>query len=130
MKEDMTINIQCPYHGVLEKILLPNWERYGADPTTEQAIETTAKLLRAVYRIGHGVLESPFIAPSPDGGLDLEWELDSGAELMLVIPPTGTDVRYIFDKMTSSGDTIESEGALPEDEGATLTELISRFIYF
>ena len=83
--------------GKLAK-LEPGWDGYDGDPPTEEAIETTAKLLTAVYRLTHGALKNPFIAPSPDGGLDLEWELDSGAELMLVIPPTGTDVRYLLDE--------------------------------
>jgi hypothetical protein len=60
----------------------------------------------------------------PDGGLDLEWELDSGAEMMLVVPPTGRDIEYLLDEPTDSGDVIESEGLLLED--ITLSELISR----
>ena len=104
--------------------LEPGWDGYGGEPPTEQAIETTARLLIAVYSLTHGKLDSPFIAPSPDGGLDLEWELDSGTELMLVIPPTGTEVRYLLDKTTSSGDTLESEGILAED--GALNALVSQ----
>lgn len=100
------------------------WDGYGGDPPTEEAIKTTATLLSDTSKLTHGLLKIPFIAPSPDGGLALEWELDSGAELMLVIPPTDTDIRYLLDEPTNTGNIKKSEGALPQD--ATLTELIRR----
>ena len=102
----------------------PDWDGYGGKTPTEQAVKATVELLLKTHRLTQGSLESPFIAPLPEGGLELEWELDSGAELMLVIPPTGTNIRYLLDEPTSSGDTVESEGVVPED--ATLSQLVSR----
>ncbi len=104
--------------------LEPDWDGYGGEPPTEKAIKMTAALLIAIHRLTRGQLESPFIAPLSDGGLELEWELDSGVELMLVIPPTGTDIRFLLDEPKSSGDIFASEGLLPKD--ATITELIGR----
>jgi hypothetical protein len=104
--------------------LEPDWDGYGGDPPTAEAIKMTAMLLLAIHRLAHGLLDSPFIAPSPDGGLGLEWEMDSGAELALIIPPTGTDIRYLLDEPTSSGNIIQSEGMLQRD--ATLSELLVR----
>ena len=104
--------------------LEPGWDGYGGVAPTQKAIKVTAELLLETHRLTGGLLESPFIAPLPEGGLELEWELDSGAELMLVIPPTGTDVRYLLDEPTSSGNVKESEGIVTKD--ATLNQLISR----
>jgi hypothetical protein len=104
--------------------LEPDWDGYGGSPPTEEAISRTKILLREIHGLTQGILEVPFIAPLPDGGLDLEWELDSGAEMMLVVPPTGRDIEYLLDEPTDSGDVIESEGLLLED--ITLSELISR----
>lgn len=107
--------------------LEPDWDGYGGVPPTEEAVKATAELLLESHKLTRGLLESPFIAPLPEGGLELEWELDSGAELMLVIPTTGTDVRYLLDEPTSSGDIRESEGVVPKD--ATLNQLISRLTH-
>ena len=104
--------------------LEPNWDGYGGTPPTEEAVKATAKLLLETHQIEQGLLESLFIAPLPEGGLELEWDLDSGAELMLVIPSTGTVIRYLLDEPTSSGRVIESEGVLSKE--TTLEELIRR----
>ena len=104
--------------------LEPDWDGYGGSPPTEEAVKATAELLLETHKLIQGLPEGPFIAPLPEGGLELEWELDSGAELMLVIPPTGTDVRYLLDEPTSSGDINESEGLVSKD--TTLSELINR----
>ncbi len=104
--------------------LEPNWDGYGGSPPTEQAVKATAALLLETNKLSRGLLEEPFIAPLPEGGLELEWELDSGAELMLVIPPTGIDVRYLLDEPMISGDINESEGVVSKD--ATLSELINQ----
>ncbi len=104
--------------------LKSDWDGYGGVPPTEEAVKATAVLLLEIHKLTQGLLESPFIAPLPEGGLELEWELDSGAELMLIIPPTRTDIRYLLDEPTSSGNINESEGVVSKD--ATLSELISR----
>ena len=121
--------LQATNPGAVERIrkltgLEPDWDGYGGGSPTEEAVKAAAALLLETHRLTEGLLESPFIAPLPEGGLELEWDLDSGAELMLVIPPTGTDIRYLLDAPTSSNDINESEGVVPKD--ATLSELISR----
>ena len=121
--------LQATNPGAVERIgrlanLEQDWDGYGGGPPTEEAVKAAVALLLETHRLTQGPLEAPFIAPLPEGGLELEWDLDSGAELMLVIPPTGTDIRYLLDEPTSSGDINESEGVVPRD--ATLSELISR----
>jgi hypothetical protein len=107
--------------------LEPDWNGYGGLAPTEEAIAGTAGLLIEIHKLTHGRLESPFIAPLPDGGLELEWELASGVEVMLVIPPTGRDIRYLLDEPTTLGEVIQSEGTLWKD--ITLHELISRLTH-
>ncbi len=104
------------------RTLEPDWDGYGGSPPTEEAVKATAELLLETRRLTQGLLESPFIAPLPEGGLELEWELDSGAELMLVIPPTGTDIKHLLDEPASSGGVNESEGVVAKD--VALSELV------
>ena len=104
--------------------LRADWDGYGGDPPTEEAVREAAELLLEIHNLTQGLLVNPFIAPLPDGGLELEWDLDSGAELMLVIMPTGTDIKYLLDEPSNSNDTIESEGSVFKD--ATLSDLIRR----
>ena len=121
--------LQVTYPGAVKRIrklasLEPDWDGYGGRPPTEEAVTAAAGLLLETHGLTQGRLDSPFIAPLPEGGLELEWDLDFGAELMLVIPPTGTDIRYLLDEPTSSSGIDESEGVVSKD--ATLSELISR----
>jgi hypothetical protein len=60
-----------------------------------------------------------------DGSLEIEWDSRSGTELMLVIPPEGTKVRYLLDIPNTSGGFDESEGLLAID--ASLSELLVHF---
>lgn len=104
--------------------LEPGWDGYGADPPTPQAVEATAALLLTIHGLTDAQLENLFVSPLPDGGLEIDWELRTGSELMLVAPPEGTDVRYLLDKRVDAGDVIEAEGVVPGD--ATLSELVDR----
>ena len=106
--------------GTLE----PGWDGYAADPPTPQAVEAAAALLLAIHGLANSQLGKLFVSPLPDGGLEIDWELRSGSELMLIAPPEGTDIRYLLDKRVNSGDVVESEGVVPRD--ATLSELIGR----
>ena len=92
--------------------LRTDWDGYGGDPPTEEAVNEAAELLLEIHNLTQGSLVTPFVAPLPDGGLELEWDLDSGAELMLVIMPTGTDIKYLLDEPSNSNATIESEGSV------------------
>jgi len=127
--------------------LEPGWDGYGGNSLTQESIELASALLLAVQQLTKGQLESPFIAPMPDGGVELEWELASGGtspvfsggattsratasgtgkELMIVIPPGGSGIRFLLVEPTSSGDLDETEGTIPTD--ATLSELARRLI--
>ncbi|MXY21413.1 MAG: hypothetical protein F4Y49_08770 [Dehalococcoidia bacterium] len=89
-----------------------DWDGYDSAPITDKAAEKTAIILKIVKRISEN-LEDPFIAPLPSGGLQIEWEVDSGNECLLVIPPNGINVEYLLETPTISGDDFDaSEGYL------------------
>ena len=79
-----------------------DWDGYGGMPIEGQSIERTAILLITASWLG-GDLEEPFVAPLPDGGLEIEWEVESGVELMLVVSPDGRDVEYLLEIPSDSG---------------------------
>lgn len=107
--------------------LEPDWDGFGGRPPTESAIRATIGLLLEAHDLTRGSLEGPFISPLPEGGLDIEWDMVSGVELMIVVPPTGTRIRFLLDEPTNSGDVDESDGIIPKD--ATLSDLINRMIH-
>lgn len=102
----------------------PNWDGYGGLPSTSQAVQAASELLLQVHRLDGGGLASPLIGPMPDGGLELEWRLESGRELMLGIPEDASITEFLITEVMESGDKVDTEGALPDD--ATLTDLIQR----
>ena len=106
--------------------LEPDWDGFGGRPPTEEAMKAAADLLIETHKLAQDMIGKPFISPLPEGGLDIEWELDSGVELMIVIPSNGKGKRYVLDEPVSSGETKESEGTIPR--GATLSKLINRLI--
>ncbi len=99
-----------------------DWDGYGGEPIAQEAIDTAAGLLTIIHGLTSGKLQNPFIAPMTDGGLELEWELNSGVELTLIVPSGGRGIKYLLDVPLDSGDIEESEGLLPRD--ASLSELL------
>ena len=93
-----------------------NWDGYGGRSPTREAIAKTSGLLLAIQGLLRVGIADPFIVPLPDGGIELDWTLDSGVELMLVISPGGGDVEYLLELPSdSAGEFVASEGFLPED---------------
>lgn len=111
--------------GELAK-LQQNWDGCGGEPILQEAIDRTAGLLLTIHGLTKGKLHCPFIAPLPDGGLELEWEMDSGVELTLIVRGGGREIKYLLDVPNDSGGIEESEGLLPKD--ATLSELVTGLI--
>ena len=107
--------------------LVQGWDGYGGDPVTPRAVSSLSALLLAIHAITEGQMEDPSISPLPEGGLELEWELDSGVELMIVIPPKGEGFKYLLDQFTDGGEQFESEGDIPET--SSLTELLHRALF-
>lgn len=56
------------------KSLKSNWDSYGAEPVTEELCSKALKLLTSIKKEN---LPKPFLSPTPDGGIDIEWNKQS-----------------------------------------------------
>ena len=102
-----------------------NWDGYGANVITETAVDRCAKLLNNLLSESEQHCEGLFIAPLADGGIELEWEWDSGNELMLVIPPTAQPLEYLATTVDQSiGEEREHEGTIGRE--SSLGKLLRR----
>ncbi len=90
-----------------------DWDGYGAQPIAEPATIQTCQVLKGaaekLQSLEHFQL---FIAPMPDGGLEIDLDIPEERELMLVIPPEGTPIRFLLTTHDSAGAEIETEGTL------------------
>ncbi len=73
-----------------------NWDSYGASPINPKVIQRVRAILREILVSGGEDVPLPFIAPSGDGGLELEWTSVSGKELMLELPPGDRPVAFLL----------------------------------
>jgi hypothetical protein len=86
--------------------LAEGWDGYGAHPITSKAIETARNILSRAD--SWNVL--PFVSPTRDGGVGMEWPLDGGKELLLEV---SRDAEISFLLVVSGPDgEEEKEGAL------------------
>ena len=93
--------------------LQPNWDGYGADPISEPATVQACQVLKdAAEKLQDLEDFQLFIAPMPDGGLEIDLTLPEERELMLVMPPEGTPIRFLSTTYDSTGVEIETEGTL------------------
>ena len=98
-----------------------NWDSYGAPRISDTAIGKGKSIL--ISMIAAGCSQQFFVAPSPDGGVQIEWELPR-KELVLEIPPTGEQVAYLLVETTATGEERETEETIQETEG--LEQLLQR----
>ena len=98
---------------------LPNaWDSYSARPIDVRAIAAAKSLLiRISSDLAPELISDVFIAPCSDGGIQLEWELNS-KELIIKITPDGQQRFFLF--VSSSG--TEEEGAITSE--AELDDLL------
>lgn len=94
--------------GALE----PGWDGYNGLPISDKAKENTAVLLIIAAFLGES-LDDPFIAPLPDGGLEIEWEIDSGPELLVDVPATAKPAEFLLEVPRDVGEGYDStEGSV------------------
>ena len=99
------------------------WFEEDSPPIAFEA-RTIAAAALLVYHSQCGAnSKPPYIDPLADGGIELDWQGVSGKELMLVIPPEGTDVRFLLPIVHVDSVSFEAEGVVPTD--AKLSELLS-----
>ena len=107
--------------------LEPNWDGYGAEAISEIAVERCAELMARIHQAVGLYSEHLFIAPLANGGLELEWEMPSGNELMLVVPPFSGPIEFLASTIDpSSGEEREHEGDIPSD--AYLEDLLGMLL--
>jgi len=72
------------------------WDSYSAKPIDNRAIEAAkALLIRISSDFSPELISNVFIAPCSDGGVQLEWELNS-KELIIKITPDSKHTLFLF----------------------------------
>lgn len=103
-----------------------NWNSYGAAPINPEAKQRARGIIRRVLALAGKDIVLPFVAPSPDGGIELEWITSSGKELMLEIPPNGEPIAFLLVEPTGTGGEHETEGTI--GDLYTLKEVVRRLL--
>lgn len=135
-------SIGCPVSNIDEKIKLPeslerrlekisslqeNWNSYSANRIGSRAINKARLLLvEAALHCGKELLESAFVAPCSDGGIQLEFKSESEKELIVKLKSDGkTDSLLLLD---NSGEEIEKQDIILRTErwNAELDALCSK----
>lgn len=105
--------------------LPPGWDGYGARPVSLSAASRAASVATGALKLRASALPEPFIAPTPDGGLQLEWKSPQGKELILEIPPGPGEPTFLLVEPTTSGEERETQGTIGQPH--SLRELLLRF---
>ena len=92
------------------------WDSYGARAISSLAIEVTEGILERAYGSEGLSLPLPSVAPRSHGGIELEWDVEPGRELILEIPPTGEPATFLWVERKSGGHEEEQEGAIASPE--------------
>ena len=96
----------------------PNWDSYGAEPISPQAIALARQFLTAVaerFAAWAGDRVHPYvIVPLANGGVQLEWR-GPGGDLEVEIGPAG-DFAYLLITGQGAARTFEERDAVPEAE--------------
>lgn len=100
--------------------LSPGWDGYSAPQVSIDIIDRATQLLLVIMIIGRGRFPLPFVAPLPDGGLELEWETETGKELILVLSPERPGIEFLFNQ-----GSFEETGVT---DGQGIEVLVRRFL--
>ena len=99
-----------------ELLVLPlNWDSEGGLPATEDAVIEAARLIVEMYTKSQRKLEVTSLSAAIDGGVEFALEGLDGRELFIVIPSSGTEVRFVISLPTDSGGYEDTAGFLGSD---------------
>lgn len=85
-----------------------NWDGAGTAALNESTINRTRLLLGLVFIYGGEHLPFPFLSSAHDGSVILEWETETGNELIIDVPSSpAAPIRFLLVEPTMSG--VESE---------------------
>ena len=82
---------------------LPEGWDDGASSISDRAIGRARHIIQKAVRIFGQTAGDPFIAPSPDGGLSLEWKVRGGNVLIIEVPPEPDEDSFLFIQRESPG---------------------------
>ncbi len=110
-----TLTKQSWFNSILKRLsellsLGENWNGYGEKPIQENAVKKAIAVLDTVYQKG----PVPEVVPTPDGGVQLEWE-KNGYEIEIEIPSVGPALILVVnssgqDEEITSGENSEVWG--------------------
>jgi len=100
------------------KELPHGWDGFGAVPLTRDALKSCLEILNAIVDLpdSSSIGRKLFIAPLPDGGLELDWDFQVENDLMILVPPEGEPVQFLQTLLELSGEEREREGILGTDD--------------
>ena len=99
-----------------ELLVLPlNWDSEGGLPATEDAVVKAARLIVEMYTKSQRKLEITSLSAAIDGGVEFTLEGLDGRELFIVIPSSGTEVRFVISLPTDSDSYEDTAGFLGSD---------------
>ena len=115
------------YNRLNELSRLPdNWDSYGALPISPQVIERATSTLREILAFPEKGISLPFVAPACDGTIGMEWNAESGKELILDIPPCDQPLSFLLVEPVEGNGEVEIEDVI--DEKWTLEMVIQRLL--
>jgi hypothetical protein len=125
------ITIEKGYTKAIEKIstfhnLSLNWDSFHSKQIDSNCISRASKILidLSKWQAPHDI-PSPFVAPRPDGSIQIEWEQGS-RYLELGIVPDSSTIEFVAMDETHEGSPIEFEGIIELE--ASIKELLQWFI--
>jgi hypothetical protein len=95
--------------------LSQNWDGYGSDPVSKDALRTA---LRFLEEGPIQIIPEPSVSPVPGGGLGFHWQVE-GRDLELEFLPDGA-VEYLKTNRAVGEEIKPQEGALPDLADAKL----------
>lgn len=105
------------------KTLEAGWYEEGSLPISREAIETAARVILVTHGLYGSRLKAPFPAPGPDGEVEIDWDGVHVFQLMLMVPTSGSPIRFLLAAPDGAGGFSDREGIIPDD--ATLQALLA-----
>ncbi len=92
-----------------------NWDGNGIVALDPITVERTRYVLELAFLFGGTVLPVPFISPTRDGRMILEWETEPGRELIIDVPESPErHIRFLLVEPNKEGEETEIESEISD----------------
>ena len=92
-----------------------DWDGHGTVAVDPATIERTEYVLRVAFLFGGGHLPAPFIGPAYDGRMILEWDDETGKELIVDVPASlDARIRFLLVEPDLEGAETEIEAEISD----------------